>query len=358
MTVVELDAQIFVGQPRGGISRYFVELMGAFDEHPELGVEVSMPFRAVVNEHLVEASPDRFRRVSRGGRQLRRVLDAGARRRAPRPSIRHYTFYEADWLRDDVPAVSTVHDMLPELMPELFPAGNPHRAKADYVRASRGVVCVSETTRRDLLATYGDLDAAIAVTPLGVRDEFRTPRPPRVALPAEYVLYVGARGGYKDFDVLARALAATSTNLDLVCVGGGAFSGAEHASLDDLGLGGRAHQLSVSDADLPGVYAAARVFAFPSRYEGFGLPLVEAMAAGAPVLAADTDVFREVADDAVVLVPPRDEDAWIDALARVASDASLRSQLTEQGRRRAAEFTWQRTAERTAALYREVQTRP
>ena len=110
----------------------------------------------------------------------------------------------------------------------------------------------------------------------------------------------------------------------------------------------------VPDSELRALYASATVFAFPSLHEGFGLPVLEAMVAGVPVVASDIPAIREVAGDAAVLVPPGDADAWAEALSRVLESPTLQAELAGAGRRRAAVFSWARTAEATLGVYREL----
>ena len=355
---VGLDAQIFLAQRRGGISRYFVELMRAFETDSALGVDVVTPYRDVANEHLVETFPDRYRLDVRHDSRWRGLLRPRRLRAMSDVDLVHHTFYDPAYLEvaAGLPAVSTVHDMIPELFPDDFPHGNPHAAKERFVRSSAGLVCVSETTRRDLLRLYGPLDAEIAVVPLGVGDEFRTPRVTKVSGPSSFVLFVGHRGGYKGFDVLVRAMARRPelAELHLVCVGGGAFSLAEQRLLAQANLTERVHRPVVPDAELPGLYAIATCLVYPSRYEGFGLPILEAFAASCPVIAADTEIFREVADDAAAYFPPDDAAALADALGTCVRDQAWRRARTDAGRARAADFTWSRTAAATADLYRRV----
>jgi alpha-1,3-rhamnosyl/mannosyltransferase len=110
----------------------------------------------------------------------------------------------------------------------------------------------------------------------------------------------------------------------------------------------------VEDQEMPALYSAARALVFPSLYEGFGLPALEAMAAGTPVIASNTTGLAEVVGDAGLTVDPRSADAFADALGRVLGDDGLRDRLATAGRARAAEFTWVRTAAATAAVYREA----
>ncbi|HEY5187207.1 MAG TPA: glycosyltransferase family 1 protein [Actinomycetes bacterium] len=352
---VSYDAQIFRRERRGGISRYFTELVGTYHREPSLGVIPSLPARLVASKHLAEAGlgprvvvPRALGRAS----QLLPVSQSPGRG----ADLVHHTYYSPFVLRGDrrLPRVSTIHDMIPELMPEYFPRGNPHWAKRQHVEQSSGLVFVSEASRRDLLRLYGPQDVPMVVAPLAPGSTFHprslagTPAPP-------FVVFVGARKGYKDFDTLLLALARLrAPGLSVVAVGGGSLSRAERARVEELGLAGRVRQVCVSDEGLAHLYASAIALVVPSRYEGFGLPVVEAMATGCPVVASDIEVFREIADQAAEYFAVGDADALVVTLERVLGDDALRRSLREAGLLRVRDFTWSRTARITAELYREV----
>lgn len=357
---VAFDRQIFCLQRTGGISRYFVELIRAL---PSAGVEPVLPFRWVANEPALAAlSAVKDVGSVRAGRAL---LTAEAHR--PRWSRRsglpidvvHHTFYDPRFLTKPpgVPTVVTVHDMIPELFADSVPAG-VHLAKERYVREADVVVVVSEATRRDVLNQYPGLEIPVVPIPHGVSAPFRPGGPRLPTLPDQYLLYVGRRGGYKDFSVALagfRCTAGSHPNLHFVCVGGGTWSPVEAESLGDLSS--RVHRVDLDDAGLARAYSNAAAFVFPSRYEGFGLPLLEAMACGTPVVAANAASLPEVGGDAAVYFPPGDETALAETLDALLSDPVRRAQAVARGLDRAAEFTWQRTAELTAAAYRSVTPR-
>jgi glycosyltransferase involved in cell wall biosynthesis len=356
MTVrVSYDAQIFRRERRGGISRYFTELVGTYQREPSLGVIPSVAARFVASKHLAEAglgSRVVVPRILGRASQLFPVsqgLGKGA-------DLVHHTYYSPFVLRGDrqLPRVTTIHDMIPELMPEYFPRGNPHWAKRQHVEQSSGLVFVSEASRRDLLRLYGPQDVPMAVAPLAPGSTFH-PRVPDSSPSLPFVVFVGARKGYKEFDTVLLALARLRPpGLSVVAVGGGSLSRAERARVEELGLVGRVRQVSVSDEGLARLYASAIALVVPSRYEGFGLPVVEAMATGCPVVASDIEVFREVADEAAEYFAVGDADALVVALERVLGDHVLRRSLREAALLRVRDFSWSRTARITAALYREV----
>lgn len=354
------DDQVFVLQRRGGISRYYTELLREFEQDPALGVRAAAPFRYVVTQHLHDYAPRRFthptlpRRLDRAA-----VLHAMNTARFARPQlltrqVLHHTYYLPIGLRTPATGrVCTVYDMIPEHFPELHPYGNPHRAKDAYVAACDAVLCISQSTKDDVLRHYGSLDKPVVVTPLGVSSRYFDARAATPDVP--YVLFVGQRSGYKNFDVLLRAFADVAGQVQLLCVGGPPFSDEETLRIAALGLDGRVSRRPVGDAELPDVYASAVALVFPSRYEGFGLPTVEAFAAGCPVVLAETPCSVEVGGDAARFFAPDAEDELAAILDELVRDAGAREKWREAGRRRARDFSWRRTAELTAGVYRDVE---
>ena len=358
---VAFDEQIFLKQTRGGISRYFVELIDAFRLDPDLGIAPELTFDRTWNEHaLSELAGVRRGRLPRQprGEIARRRLTRRLRPKELTAPILHSTFYDPRYLQDAQGAthVVTVHDMIPELFPD-YVSAQVHEAKQRYVEDADLVVCVSEATRGDLLRVYGELTAPIVVVPSGVSERFSRAGAVVKDLPAKYLLHVGARSGYKNFALLLDAFAESSRrypDLHLVVIGGGPISDSEQQRIADLGLSNRFDWRQVADEQLPTVYQRAAAVIVPSRYEGFGLPVLEAMKAGVPVVAADTATFREVAGDAAVFFDVDKSDQLASVISGVLADSQLSHDLVDRGQHRAADFSWSRTARLTAAAYRSV----
>lgn len=356
-----MDEQIFAIQAFGGISRMFAELARQYVHHGVSDVAL-LPFSApIVNRYVLD---DPEVSTALGARAARNEWTALARyfarlRVHPSADIIHNTFYLPHGLAPTRGAkrIVTVHDMIPELLPSTRRRLDKLTLKRRYVDQADHVICVSEATRRDLLRVYPEVTAPITVVHHGVDARFTPGADALPDLPDEYVLMVGHRGEYKDGAVLFRAFAEIARRFPtthLVCVGGGPFSREEWTLLSELGLRDRVGQYPLSDPRLPAAYGNARIFVFPSRFEGFGLPALEAMACGAPTVLAESTSFPEVGADAVRYFPVGDSLALAEVMADVLADADLRRDLRERGIRRAGEFTWHRTAVATANVYRST----
>jgi glycosyltransferase involved in cell wall biosynthesis len=217
------------------------------------------------------------------------------------------------------------------------------------------VLCISENTKRDLLARHRIAENKILVTPLASDldasllegDERRPARP--------YFLYVGARAGYKNFDGLLSAFASATTlapNVAL-CAVGSPFSRDEAKRIAELGLTGRVEGYGqASDRQLAALYRHCVAFVYPSLYEGFGIPPLEAMQCGTPVVASNRSSIPEVVGDAGILFDPSRGDQLTDILVGLIRDPASREPLIERGYKRARQFSWEKTARQTMEVYK------
>lgn len=260
--------------------------------------------------------------------------------------------------------ICTIHDAIPAVRPDLCPAefaGFFKRQAASAARAADHVVTVSESSRRDLVRELGIDPGRISVVYEPVSPIF-APRAPegvdRLGLRPGYILSVGALDRRKNLTGLFRACARLG-GPPLVVVGGGSGDGFDAAAeAVRLGLADRVQFLGrVDDETLATLYSGAGVFVFPSFYEGFGLPVVEAMACGAPVVASNTSSIPEVAGDAALLVDPHDPEAIAGAIAAVLSTPTLRQTMIRKGFERARRFTTDAQAEGLLRIYRRLVAR-
>ncbi len=266
------------------------------------------------------------------------------------------------------PLVLTVHDLALLRHPEFGTPALRHLVGhvAATWREARRVIADSAATARDLRELLGVPAEVLRIVYPGVAAHFRpldaatrAPVLARLGLDAPYVLHVGTLEPRKNLARLVRAYAhATDRRAAapaLVLAGGpGWGDGDPAAAITAAGCAARVHRLGgVADADLPALYGGALLLAYPSLSEGGGLPLLEAMACGTPVLTSDVASLPEVAGDAALLVDPHDEAALAAALTRLLDDTALRADLAARGPARAARFTWEACAAATAAVYAE-----
>jgi glycosyltransferase involved in cell wall biosynthesis len=266
------------------------------------------------------------------------------------------------------PRVVTIHDLAFHHYPQHYPGwkGRYLRLLTRLsVRRAARVIAVSETTRRDVIRLYRADPARVVAIPNGVSEEYQRLPAGEIAsfrqaqgLTRDFVLFVGTLQPRKNLETLLRAYARVADEIgwDLVVVGAEGWQYAPvFATARELGLAESVRFAGfVPDATLPLWYNAAGMVACPSLYEGFGLPLLEAMACGAPVIAADVSSLPEVVGDAGLLVPPGDVDGWARAIQMLARNPARRDDLAQRGLRRAGGYSWRRTAAETLAVYRGV----
>lgn len=261
--------------------------------------------------------------------------------------------------------VVTIHDLTPLLFPQWHT--REVRGYANELRRTIHqqdlILTISDATKQDLERCLEVPASRIRVIPLAAAEMFRPPTPEeirgvrtRLGLQRPYVLHTGTLEPRKNLVRLLEAFSRTTDDHDLVLVGTkGWLSEDIHASIERLKLSERVRITGyVDSADLPAVYAGADVFCYPSMYEGFGLPPLEAMACGTPVITSQVSSLPEVVGDAALLIDPHDVESLSESLNRLLSDQALQKELRQRGLARAKRFSWERTARETASAYREV----
>lgn len=346
-----------IGRHQTGNETYVRELLGELGRRPEVAVTALLEREAHASLGL---PPGMARsRVPRQGLARLAVMAWEARR--SHPDLLHAIYFAPPLA--GVPTVLTVHDISFELHPESFSRSALLRDRVlvrDSARRARRVVTVSEASRRDLIERWRLPEDRVVAIHNGVGDAFLALPPRAIGSIEGRPLRILAVGTLQPRKNLLRLLAAAvrvarerQVHLRVVGPDGHqariireALAGATGVRVEIAGY--------LAQEDLPAEYEAADMLVYPSLYEGFGLPVVEAMATGLPVVTSTRGALPEVAGDAALLVDPLDEAALAAAITRLASDDELRRELSVHGRARAARFTWPDAAGRLIHVYQEA----
>ncbi|MGV7698947.1 glycosyltransferase family 4 protein [Mycobacterium kansasii] len=360
---VAFDHQIFAIQRYGGVSRYFFELASRLPADTVSEVSVVAPF--YINAYLAADSARGFTHgkylpyTFKGAPVLVELANQFAAPFAWSNSdadILHETWHPFKPVGKARRRVVTIFDMIHELFKPPM-AKLAIAAKRASVNRADHVICVSESARDDLVRLYGIDPARTSVVHLAcslpvqantatVDSGGRRPS----------LLYVGRRGGYKNFATLLRAYSSSPVlrDFELIAFGGPPFLRDEQKEISRLGVTDRVRFESGSDEELAARYRTAAAFVYPSQYEGFGIPPLEAMSQGCPVVCSNAGGIPEVVGDAGVFFDPDNPEELRTVLERVVTMETLRADLRERGYARLPAFSWDKNAAETARIYREI----
>jgi glycosyltransferase involved in cell wall biosynthesis len=370
---IVVDGIIYWSQARGGISRLFSEILLRMCEADD-----SLHITLLTEGRPKQALPQHRRITHRSIPNIERYLRPNCIWQSVLPKIKHFiydlwtgtgkgkiwhsTYYTMPekWAGR---SVATVHDMVFELFPQFYSGPNFdlfRQKKRLSVQQADAVICVSDTTCRDVLQFYG-LDAdRVYVVPNACSNIFR--RLDRTELSGTdqmeqpFLLYVGNRARYKNFDVLAKAYSRwhRREEVALVLVGGKSLSDSEQQLMTELAIAKQVKLLrDIDDEALCCLYNRALGFVYPSVYEGFGMPLLEAMACGCPIIASRIPSTIEVAKDCPVYFDPTEEDGLLNALD-IALSEGRNSERVQAGLEIVKSYSWDKTAAQTLEVYRVV----
>jgi glycosyltransferase involved in cell wall biosynthesis len=357
------DGQIYADQTTGGINRYFTNIITRLPEdaqptltasyrsnksyyptHPNLQLQEFPQFRPARIAHPMRGHYLRWLNKSRSF------------------DIFHPTYYfllsgEA-FSQTRHPLVITVYDMIHELFADYMDAAATIRAKQAAIQAADVIICISESTKNDLLKYFPSVESKIVITHLA--SEFRSEWAygTEIVPDRPYFLYVGSRAkAYKNFDTILLAFAkAASVKPDLLlCVVGAPFNNEEQQQIAELNLIDRIQYYHyASDTHLAKLYRCSIAFVYPSLYEGFGIPPLEAMACGTVVVAANSSSIPEVVGDAGILFEPKAVKDLADILLDLLDLPSKRDRSIAKGFARNKQFSWDKTAANTMEVYKSL----
>ena len=367
------DHSIFQNQQFGGISRYFYELIRRMS--PQDNIEVNLFQGLHVNEY--DLSTDTIPYNSYAGLKPKIKLSSLIRshlfiipnkimfdvfyKTSEDIDVYHPTYYYQGIKRHHkAPIVLTVYDMIHELYPkQLRYSKYTIKAKKASIEAADKIICISNNTKKDLMEIHDFPEDKIEVIHLASSLK-KMDNPINVTslhgIDKPYLLYVGDRkGAYKNFITLLEAFTSTLKNdYELVCFGGGPFNKDELNIIDRTGCRCKVTQLSGSDHLLASLYQNAFAFVCPSHYEGFGLPLIEAMGCGCPVIAANTSSIPEVVGNAGILFDPNHKEDLIEAIESLGNGTVERKELIATAFKRESKFSWDKTAKETLKVYEDI----
>ena len=362
MKKILFDNQMFTFQRFGGVTRYFADLMYNL---PADEFAADIPMRYCENHYVTETYGHRYETITfpknyRFRRRMYMLVNRHIAWKAAKFAdydIFHPTYFDPYFLKPvkkrGKAVVLTVHDMTFERYPQdvlIYDRTIPHKkrliAEADHI------IAVSENTKRDIIELLGTDPSKISV----VHHGYRPIAEPLPQLFDRYVLYVGERKGYKNFLPWLSAIRPIfnlDPNLKIVCTGS-PFTSSEIKLFNKWSIADRLVHIAANDAQMASLYRYALCFVFPSHYEGFGIPILEAFANGCPVCLSNASSFPEVAGDAAMFFNPNDAQSMQDSLKELLVSSTLRKELGEKGLLRSKEFSIERMVEQTCNIYRKL----
>ena len=364
MTKVFIDHQKFSTQKYGGISRYFANIIDGIKHTDDITYQLGVLH---AKNHYIQNEPLAMKgalsdRIMNQHEKLdvrlnqfycERILKKG------NFDVFHPTYYDPYFLNlSQKPLVITIHDLTYERLPEYFWAQDPlTQQKRLNIERADAIIAISKTTRNDLLHFFKVDPAKVFTIYHGIDLDTPLQFEPVPDLPKRYVLFVGDRSGYKNFYLFMNAiqpLMRDMPDLNVVLTGGGKVAVADQEFLMRLGLTDRVRHINATDEQLNFLYQNAQLFVYPSLYEGFGLPILEAFKAQCPMLLSDTECFREVADDAAVYFKATDLDDLTSKLSNTLADSDLRTKLVERGTKRLKNFPLKKSIDQTLDVYKSL----
>ena len=364
MVKLLLDHQTFSMQYYGGISRYFANIQNAIDLRHDIKSEISI-LRS--NNHYIKNYPAPLNNafgkllLSKQGRCFKWNREYSKYKIKKNDyDVLHPTYYTPYFLKyTSKPYVVTVHDMIHEMYPEYFDTADIFvKYKRLCVEQAAHIIAISQSTKEDLINILGVEESRISVVHhVYTKQLSLASSAQHTSEKNEYLLFVGDRRGYKNFPKLITALVPLfkkNSSLKLICAGGGAFQSAEAEMLLRAKVQSQVIQINASDEELSALYQGALAFVYPSLYEGFGLPILEAFQNDCPILAANNKCFTEIGGDAVSYFDPTNDESILTAIEQLIFNEARKKELIEKGRIQLLKFPMELCMDKTINIYKSI----
>ncbi|MCI0472428.1 MAG: glycosyltransferase family 4 protein [Ignavibacteria bacterium] len=357
------DNEIFLIQKYGGATRYFYELIRRM---PALGADIVLYMGKFINEYGLEKYKNEFSVFS--GKKIRYIpktkmfsiilqkplFEKFAEKQ--KFEVFHQTYYADINFKKKFRHIITVHDFTHEKLSGNFSKlDKTAERKRKAILKADGIICVSESTKNDMMNMYDVKSKKIKVIYHGNSLKHDVSEPPLIEKP--YLLYVGDRRAYKNFGVLIKLFELNNelkSYYKLVCCGGGPFTKAETELISRSGLTGNFIQTEARDKNIANLYFYASAFIYPSKYEGFGIPMIEAMYNGCPVIASYISSLPEIGGNAALYFNPDSPGELNEKVKMVLNNSEVRNSLIVKGKEREKSFSWDKCAKDTFEFYGEV----
>lgn len=363
MLKIAYDYQIFCSQKYGGISRYIYEISTRIANLKDYEIEIIAGL--YINKYLDRCSYNLVKgwqipRIKNTSKILRLINTELSKKwlKHPYPNVIHETYYSRKTIAPKKSKiVITVHDMIHEKFSHMMPKINTGVpiTKAKAIERADHIICVSENTKNDLIDILNIEPTKISTIYHGVSllQDTNVDKIPKINFP--YILYVGERRLlYKNFSRLLKAYAnhqMIKDNFKLVCFGSLPFSNSELSTIDNFNLDENIIHVLGDDQVLANLYTYASAFVYPSLYEGFGLPLLEAMSFGCPIVCSNTSSIPEIVSDAGEYCDPYQVDSISDALEKILFSSERSKEITRKGNEIVKHFSWDTCAKKTSLIY-------
>ena len=365
------DHKIFTLQNYGGPSRYFVNLVNELNKINSINAKIYAPIH--INHYLSDTNQNNIsienkvpaaNFLSQFNTFKRRIMEINNTMNQryinkDKPDIIHTTYYDNEFPKNSNNLVVTVFDLIHEIFKDDYNKKNNFLPKQKILKIAKQIICISESTKKDLIKFYNIDEKKITVTYLS---NSLSPAynfyDKKIEFSNKFFLYVGSRWKYKNFNQLLHLLnynRRIHKEFDLVTFGGGKFDGNEKNLIKKLNLNSeKIIQIDGNENVLKSLYRKAEFFIYPSKYEGFGIPILESFSQQCPVLCSNTSSLPEVAGNAAIFFEPNDLSSISNSVEKIISSDDLRNDLIKKGNERLKMFSWSKCAQETLNVYNKI----